>query len=62
MIVNTKLKERREKTGLTQVAVAAKAKVSVRAYQKYEAGQRVPNAVVAKLIAQTLHSTVEDLF
>lgn len=34
----TKLKERREKTGLTQVEVAKKAGVSERAYQSYEAG------------------------
>lgn len=60
--MNTKLKEAREKTGLTQVEVAKKAGVSERAYQSYEAGKRLPNVQTAKLIAKTLKSTVERLF
>ena len=60
--MNIKLKKAREKTGLTQVQVAQKAKISVRAYQQYEAGKRVPNAVTAILIAKTVNSTVEELF
>lgn len=62
MIVNIKLKKARKKTGLTQVQIAQKAKISARAYQKYEAGKRVPNATTAILIAQTVNSTVEELF
>ena len=42
--------------------IAKKAKISIRAYQNYEAKERVPNATTAKLIAKTLNSTVEELF
>lgn len=63
MIVYTKLKEAREKIpGLTQVEVAIKAGISDRAYQNYEAGERIPRADVAKRIAKALNSTVEELF
>lgn len=62
VIVNTKLKEKREKTGLTQVEVAEKAGISERAYQNYEAGKRLPNVQTAILIAKALKSTVEKLF
>lgn len=63
MIVYTKLKEAREKIpGLTQVEVARKAGISDRAYQNYEAGERIPRADVAKRIAKALNSTVEELF
>lgn len=57
-----KLKERREKMGLTQEAVAKKAGISLRAYKMYEAGERIPRADVAILIARTVKSTVEKLF
>lgn len=60
--MNTKLKEAREKTGLTQVEAAKKAGISERTYQSYEAGKRQPNVQSAKLIAQILKSTVEKLF
>ena len=60
--MNIKLKKAREKTGLTQVQVADKAKISVRAYQTYESGKRIPNATTAIIIAQTVNSTVEELF
>lgn len=62
MILDTKLKKAREKEGLTQMQIAKKAKISIRAYQNYEAKERVPNATTAKLIAKTLNSTVEELF
>ena len=62
VILNIKLKNAREKTGLTQVEVAEKAKISSRAYQQYEAGKRVPNAYTAILIANAVHSKVEKLF
>lgn len=42
--------------------VAKKAKVSERAYQQYEYGDRIPRADTAKLIAQVLNSSVEELF
>ncbi len=66
MIVNTKinvkLKKAREKTGLTQVQVAEKAGISLRAYQYIELDGRLPNVHTAKLIANALNSTVEELF
>lgn len=58
----TKLKTTRNKTGLTQVEVAEKAKVTPVCYQRYESGQRLPRVDTAKLIAKALGSTVEDLF
>ncbi len=58
----TKLKERREKTGLTQEQVAKKADISLRAYKMYESGERIPRVDTAKLIAKALKSTVERLF
>jgi DNA-binding XRE family transcriptional regulator len=60
--VYTKLKKRREERGLTQVEIAKKAGISWRAYQTYEAGDRIPKADTAKLIAKALDSTVEELF
>lgn len=58
----TLLKKFRQNSGLTQVEVAKKANVTTRSYQSYEAGERVPNAYAAQLIAQALHTTVEELF
>ena len=60
--MNIKLKETREKTGLTQVEVARKANITERAYQHYEYGERVPNVKTAILIAKALKTTVENLF
>lgn len=45
-----------------QVQVAEKAKITERSYQRYEAGERLPNVHTAQLIAQVLHTTVEDIF
>ena len=59
---NIKLIEARNKTGLTQVQVAEKAKITPICYQRYESGERIPRADIAKLIAKTLKSTVEKLF
>lgn len=52
----------REKTGLTQVEIAEKANISIRGYQNYEAGKRLPNVHTAILIAKALNSTVEKCF
>lgn len=60
--MNIKLKNAREKKGLTQVQVAEKANITVVAYQNYEAERRVPNVQTAKLIAKALNKKVEDLF
>ena len=56
------LKQIRQNKGLTQVQVAKKANIGARSYQSYEAGERVPNAYTAQLIAQALQTTVEELF
>lgn len=58
----TKVKTKREETGLTQEQVAEKANVSLRAYKMYESGERIPRADIAILIAKALKSTVEKLF
>ena len=58
----TKLKRERQKTGLMQSEIAEKANISLRAYQYYESGQRVPDVNTAKLIAKALNTTVEKLF
>ena len=62
VIVNTKLQRARKKAKLTQVEVAKQAGIKERAYQRYEAGERLPNVLTAKLIAKALNSTVEELF
>ncbi len=61
-MLRNKLKEARKKTGLTQVEVAEKAKISERAYQYYESGERLPDVLTALIIADILNSTVEELF
>lgn len=58
----TPLKEKREKLGLTQIEVAQKAGISIRAYKMYEARVRIPRIDVAFLIADAVDSTVEELF
>ncbi len=58
----TILKIKRREKGLTQSEIAEKAKISILAYQRYEYGERVPNAYTAQLIAQALQTTVEELF
>lgn len=58
----TKLKAKRHEKGLTQVEIARQAKITTTCYQRYEAGERIPRADTAKLIAKALDSTVEDLF
>ncbi len=62
MILKNKLKEARKKAGLMQVEVAKKAKISERAYQYYESGERLPDVLTALIIADILNSTVEELF
>lgn len=60
--LSNSLKKAREKQGLTQVEVAKKANISESAYQNYESDKRVPNVRTAQLIAQTLNTTVEEIF
>ena len=46
----------------TQAEIAKRAKITTRAYQRYESGERVPNAYTAVLLAKALNTTVEVLF
>ena len=57
-----KLKETRKKAKLKQIEVAKATNISIRAYQNYEYGERVPDVYTAQLIAQVLHEPVEKLF
>lgn len=57
-----KLKTTRQKQGLTQIEVAKQANITTVSYQRYELGMRIPKVDTAKLIAQALNSTVEELF
>lgn len=59
---NTKLYEARVKSGVLQKDVAAAAGLTVRGYQNYETGERIPRADIAILIAKAVNSTVEKLF
>ena len=56
------LKSIREKKGSTQVQVAEKARLSGRGYQYIEAGQRLPNVMIAQKLAHVLNATVEEMF
>lgn len=62
MKINNYLKEQRKKVKLTQVKIAKLVGISERAYQNYEAGKRTPDVYTAQLIAQALHTKVEELF
>lgn len=62
MNIETKLKKIREIKGLTQIEIAKKSNITKRSYQRYEYGERVPDVYTAQLIAQALHTTVEELF
>jgi len=57
-----KLKETRKKAELKQIEVARATNISIRTYQNYEYGERVPDVYTAQLIAQVLHAPVEKLF
>lgn len=58
----TVLKEIREKSGLTQLEVAKRSRISIRAYKMYESGERIPRADIAILIADAVGSSVKELF
>lgn len=59
---NQILTELREKAALTQAELAAKAGISVRGYQRYEAGNRIPDVYTGQRIAHAVGSTVEQIF
>lgn len=56
------LKRERERQGKTQREIAQAADLSVRGYQNYELGNRVPSVETAKKIAQALGASIEELF
>lgn len=59
---NKILRDRREQKSKTQTDMAKVGSISLRAYQMYEYGTRVPNARTAILIARALNTTVEELW
>lgn len=60
--MSTKLKTTRQEKTLTQEQLAKECGVAKVTYQRYEAGERVPDAHTAIRIAKALETTVEDLF
>ena len=60
--MKTNLKPARKEKGLTQDQFANQIRVSLRTYQRYESGKRIPNVNIAKEMATVLNSTVEELF
>lgn len=59
-----RLKEMRERRGLSQAALAEKSGVSVRMIQQYEQGMRSINAAAADTVvklADALHCDVRDI-
>lgn len=59
---NKNLTEARQNKGLTQLEVAEKSRIAVRAYQKYENEGQAPNVRTAIRIARALNTTVEHLW
>lgn len=59
---NEKLIKGRIKKGLSQLEVAEQANISIRQYQRIEAGEHLPNVAPAIKIAETLGTTVEKQF
>lgn len=56
-----KLKEIRERVGLTQTAIAKKMGVTSATITQYEKGARTPNAEKMMQLAKILNVTVEDI-
>lgn len=59
---NNLLRKKREQKGKTQTDMARVGDISLRTYQMYESGERVPNVRTAIRIAKVLGTTVEKLF
>lgn len=59
--MNTKLKNVRQKNGLTQEELAKKANINTRNYQRIEKGEQDTKTTIAILIDQALQITVEEL-
>lgn len=57
-----KIKELRQKKNLTQKELGEKLGITGRAVGHYENGVREPSLATAKLMADILETTIEDLF
>lgn len=57
-----KLKELRESKGLSQPQISEKVGISLRAYQYYESGERMPDVDTAIKIAGILDTTTENIW
>ena len=56
------VKAYRQRKGMTQGVLAAKAETDIRYIQNIEAGDRVPGVIIAYRIATALDITVDKLF
>ncbi len=59
---STPIKAAREKSGKTQLQVAKEIKIAKAAYQRYEYGKLIPNAIMGVKIAKALGTTSEKLW
>lgn len=59
---NTRVKVVRQHLNMTQRQVANLAQMSIRGYQRVEAGERIPRLSTAQKIAAALECTVDELF
>jgi len=60
--LDNRLRQRRQAAGLSQQALATRCSLTRQAINAIEAGQYVPNTLVALRLARVLGSRVEDLF
>lgn len=60
--MNNKLKEFREKAGLTQEELGAILGISQTAISLYETGGRKPDIETARLLAKALNTTLDSVF
>ena len=60
--MRTKLREARKRQHLTQESVARLARISLKSYQRIEAGTQHPSVTTAYEIAQIVGETIDNLF
>ena len=60
--LDNRLRQRRQAAGLSQQALATRCGLTRQAVNAIEAGQYVPNTLVALRLAHALGSRIEDLF
>lgn len=58
---NNNLKHYRETYGFTQKTLADKLEITIRAYQRYESGEREPKLDVLINIADIFHISLDEL-